>query len=395
MNKEQTNKKISPRLIIESISLSITFFIFTFILLSIKDPQPIFGATIPVIYYRSLSVIPFFMFIIFTASLLIPRIIIKYEELFDHPPAWIFWRICWALFLGMLWLAIFTNFVEAMFPAISRIPQILRPTAIIITSFWPIFVLIAIIINLYENKRRILKSIWNIPTPTKIRQFIYRINGCLITLLNPPERTEREGSLVRFFDCLFSFLRIISFLEWYRYFHKQKASYPSAEIYIIVWFFAGLIFLLAILPQYVFPTGSIGFIFFLSLFGIRLIDMFQASINGAIFKRRLIDPKRFLILNLTVYAELIIIFAVIVALNQGSFTTSLDAPWKGYDLIVQSLHYSFSGATFQGTSVIYTNLVGKSIFLVEGVFAFTYIFIILGSAINLLPPLKEKNKNKA
>ena len=144
---------------IDSISLSLTFFLFGIILLSIKSPGYFWFLTIPVQFFWALAGLSFFLFIIFSVSLFATSIMNKYERLFSHPPVSPLRLTCWKVFLGILWLAIFIGLVGGVVPLLNLLPEILRFPILIITLVWPIIVVIALFANICRDRKETAESV--------------------------------------------------------------------------------------------------------------------------------------------------------------------------------------------------------------------------------------------
>jgi hypothetical protein len=137
---------------IDSISLSISFFLFCITLLTIQKPGYIWFLTFPIQFFWALAGLSFILFVIFSLSLFVPSIMDKYEELFIRPPVSKLLLICWVVFLGILWLATFIGLVGGVISLANLLPEILRLPALIATLIWPIIVVIALLTNIGKNR---------------------------------------------------------------------------------------------------------------------------------------------------------------------------------------------------------------------------------------------------
>lgn len=145
---------------VESISLSITFLVFALILarLYFKEIETAGEITPQALYLIVHGAISAILFVVFSLSILIHPIAVKYEEWFSRPHTSQTKKCVGFLIFLTLWIAIFINFLEGL--NINQLPEFLRPTAVYIAIGWPSYVGFALVINLVEDKWRIFQRIW-------------------------------------------------------------------------------------------------------------------------------------------------------------------------------------------------------------------------------------------
>ena len=149
---------------IESVSLSITFLLFTLTLVRLyfREIDTAGGLTPHALYLVVHGMISFVLFLLFSLSILIRPIAVKYEEWFSWPfrtsvKKW----IGFGIFLT-LWIAIFINFLDSLLPNINQLPEYLRSTVIYMAIGWPGYVTLALAVNLVESRWRVFDSLWQV-----------------------------------------------------------------------------------------------------------------------------------------------------------------------------------------------------------------------------------------
>jgi len=216
-----------------------------------------------------------------------------------------------------------------------------------------------------------------------------------------------EGVIVRTLDWLFRLLRLFSLLSWLRASLNEKSCYKSefgkyrlVEEYVIGWIvfeISVVIFLTIMAINDCYSWANWFMILLYVLFGLRLIDMFQASLNLTIFnpkqntkqdKENISDgfvyPRRSLILNLVNLAEVVLIFGIFTFLNRAAYYPAFVSP-------LDSIHYSISTFTLLGNPVEVITRIGQVFLISEVIIGFTYSILILGHMVSLLSRSLNRN----
>jgi hypothetical protein len=385
---------MNRRLFIQSVSLATTFFLFGVLLLSVEDAQTVCGVTFPVKFYQALSLLSFAMWLVFTISLIKQSIIERIGRWFEQPPTHALWRLCWSIFIAILWIALSLNFVSGIIVGASRLPSDWQSPIRLVGIIWYLIVSLILVIksigDLWHN------HVWRIPRIEEIQSTVSRAKSCLVDLMKPTEREETEGCIVRCLDYMFSFLKIISPLELFRCISNKGRGFKNVERYVAGCVIFGLLVILVLFLLSHYNVAILADRYFIqivcALFGLRLVEMLQASLNNAVFNPLrqgdyqpygVVDKRRLLILSLVNFAELIIVFAIIAFLNREHFSPSFISPWD-------SLLYSASTVTLVGGLNKYTSFTSQLIWLSAIIFGFIYIVLILASAINYLPNFRTR-----
>lgn len=130
----------------EDASLSITFLAFSVVLVSVINFDAIF--TWPSILFLILGLISFFVFLIFSAGLIQPKITEWYQTVFERPKAWIA-----TIFIPLFWIAIVISFFSALFSESIRLPPSFRTPTITLAFVWAVFLIIALVFRFISVKR--------------------------------------------------------------------------------------------------------------------------------------------------------------------------------------------------------------------------------------------------
>ena len=140
-----------PRAFIESVAFAITFLVFALILLRTTPDEPLTLLLVPVPVpvlvqlYRSIAGISLFLFAFFTFSLVRPKYLTRFEELFEGIPSNRFWRYCSRAFLVIFWFAIWINFSDALVSIISKSPIQFRLFITVGGIIWLLFIIVIIV----------------------------------------------------------------------------------------------------------------------------------------------------------------------------------------------------------------------------------------------------------
>jgi len=182
--------------------------------------------------------------------------------------------------------------------------------------------------------------------------------------------------IIPFLSKVTLFLKSISLLEIIKNCSKGWwQSYRAVEFYVLLrLFFAVLCFVaLAMFPFLILYCPFYIVLLFLAW---GLLDIFQAWLGIFILKPSSIySPPRSLILALINYAEIVIVFAVLVFSFNDSFTPRFYSIW-------QSLRYSIGIATTLGSIYEPSKLVGYLLFYGEILFILVFVLVVVNRVLS-------------
>ena len=393
MNRRRTAEVMTAGNFVNVVGRITAFFAFSLVLFRVIDFASISTGNLTSIFWAGLSVSCYLFFAISTLMLLIPRGAQKLVDLRTN-----------LVFISISWTIIILNFVAASLYGLGSIPEgvIYKGTMNAILIYTGIGFLLAIIcsiiIHFYLRRVRTLRErLKQLVRPVAMLNFWLRIKECFVQITRPTDSVKTEGHIVRCLDVLFRYIKLFSPLEWCLGFCGYKKAVinveeaikaaQKVEKYVILWVSIEVIALLVLWLFSSFREMQWFTYVLIFLLSLRLIDMFQGSMNAAFMNPQrfcvendgygLINRRRFLFMNLINFAELIIIFAVLSFLAVGVSV-------GGYSSIVDSLVYSTKVATLLGADLQLRVVSGYILFFSEIFFAFTYIILILSRAVSIL-----------
>lgn len=172
---------------VESVSISIAFLLFAVTLFGLyfKEVGASDEITRQALFLASFAILSTILFIVFSLSILVPPIYARYEE-WVQPPfkspvrKWVGFAV-----LMTLWTAIFINFLAGFLPAINELPEFLRPIAVNVAAWWPLYVVLALVINLAESRWRIFSSLWQALEQVRpVRMLVSELGALLLKHMN-------------------------------------------------------------------------------------------------------------------------------------------------------------------------------------------------------------------
>jgi hypothetical protein len=375
-------------------------------MLRIQEPEIIAGITIPNVIFKLLAGIASLLCIFFSVSLAKIDLMEKYEKLFVTPPANTIKRACWFTYLIVFYMAVILNFVDGLTHNVTNLGQSIKTFAFLGGFVWIVYIVAIMISHSVKGnwKKKISSILENVSATLKIRKaldFILRIK-CLIELSKPKQRDQADSPIVRYTDNLLNYLKFVSPLNWYTCFFKKKLGSAIVEKYVAFCFVLELLVFTTLFFRSLYEGREYLACFISILALVRLVDMFQASLNAIIFNPiretngdihyGIKNELRSLTLILLNYAELVVIFGIISFLSRDAFVQTYNSTSEAFISPLDSLRYSLNVATLQGTLISPANVKGNIIFLGQVFWAITYIFLILGRVITLLPNLRTRDK---
>jgi len=131
----------------ETTSLSIVFLTFFVVCISIVDLDNLL--TFTSIGFLALAALTFALFIFFSIGLVWNRVTDLYNRAFERPK-----ELKFQIFLNILWIAIATGFLVALFSESVQLPTFLVLPAKILAIIWGIYVIIALFVLKTPSSRK-------------------------------------------------------------------------------------------------------------------------------------------------------------------------------------------------------------------------------------------------